>query len=284
MQCKKCGKSHNLPHKNNRPAYGTKCKKCGKLNHWQSVCRLVKPRPRSKSPRRRSRKQINNIEANNVGHLSEDIMTIGTIEIYSVENHDNDTREEIFTNLRVNCKNNRDINLKCKVDTDAQNNVLQIRLFRILYLELINAEEIPKNRAMKSNEMVLIAYGGAQITQFGTRNILSQHKWRNFLCRFCVTDPSGPAIMGIKACRGLNLVLLHCVLEAKAVQVHRDINQGASKKEIIPNMKREVRVADQPEVENQTQGKTENYIKLSVPIASRPIIISNIMVLRLISD
>ena len=56
IQCKKCGTSHNLPHKNNCPVYGTTCKKCGKLNHWQSVCRSVKPRPRSKSPRRMKQK------------------------------------------------------------------------------------------------------------------------------------------------------------------------------------------------------------------------------------
>ena len=106
--------------------------------------------------------------------LSEDIMTIGTIEINSVENHNNDTREEIFTTLRVNRKNKRDINLKCKVDTGAQSNVLPINIFRILYPELINA-------ALKSNEMVLTAYGCVQITQFGTINIPRQHKGRNFL-------------------------------------------------------------------------------------------------------
>ena len=108
-------------------------------------------------------------------------MTIGTIEINSVENHNNDAREEIFTTLRVNRKNKRDINLKCKVDTGAQSNVLQINIFRILYPELIHAEGMPKDVALKSNEMILTAYGCVQITQFGTINILRQHKGRNFL-------------------------------------------------------------------------------------------------------
>ena len=78
--------------------------------------------------------------------------------------------------------------------------------------------------------------------------------------------------MGIKACRALNLVSLHCALETKNVQVHRDFNEGASKKEIILNMKRKVRFADQPEVPNQPLGKTENFIKPSVPIATHPVI------------
>ena len=205
-----------------------------------------------------------------MGDLSEDIMTIGTIEINSVENNNKDTREEIFATLRVNRKNKRDINLKCKVDTGAQSNVLPIRLFRILYPELINADAMPKDGALENSEMVLTAYGGAQITQFGTINIPCQYKGRKFKCKFYVTDAPGPAIMGIKACRALNLVSLHCALETKTVQVHREFKQGAGKREIIPNIKREVRFADRPEGANQTQGKTENYIKPSVPIASRP--------------
>ena len=113
--------------------------------------------------------------------LSEDITTIGTIEINSVENHNNDTREEIFTTLRVNRKNKSDINLKWKMDTGAQSNVLPINIFRILYPELINAEGMPKDVALKSNEMILTAYWCVQITQFGTINIPRQHKGINFL-------------------------------------------------------------------------------------------------------
>jgi hypothetical protein len=66
-------------------------------------------------------------------------------------------------------KNNRDINLKCKVDTGARSNVLPIRLFHILYPELINAEgRKPKDGTLHSSEVVLTAYGRAEIIQFGT--------------------------------------------------------------------------------------------------------------------
>ena len=97
------------------------------------------------------------------------------------------------------------------MDTGAQSNVLPINPFRILYPELINAEGMPKNGALKSNDMILNAHGGAQITQFGKINISCQPKGRNFLCRLHVTDVSGPAIMGIKTCRALNLVSRHAM-------------------------------------------------------------------------
>ena len=54
------------------------------------------------------------------------------------------------------------------------------------------------------------------------------------------------------------------------MQIHREFKQEAGKREIIPNIKREVRFADRPEVANQIQGKTENYVKPSVPITSSP--------------
>jgi hypothetical protein len=135
-----------------------------------------------------------------------------------VENLNNTTSEEIFTTLRVNRKNNGDINLKCKVDTGAQSNVLPIHLFRVLYPELINAEGMPRDGALQRSDVILTAYGGSEITQFGKILIPCQHKRGKFNCIFYVTDAVGPAILGIKACRALELVSLHCALETKSVQ------------------------------------------------------------------
>ncbi|CAB3987750.1 Hypothetical predicted protein [Paramuricea clavata] len=56
-------------------------------------------------------KDQNNLEKQNENDPYADITTIGTIKINSVENHSNTTSEEIFTTLRVNRKNNGDIDL-----------------------------------------------------------------------------------------------------------------------------------------------------------------------------
>ncbi|CAB3999905.1 Hypothetical predicted protein [Paramuricea clavata] len=213
---------------------------------------------RSKSPYRKNKKSINSLEKQNETDPYADIPTIGTIEINSVENHDNTTSEEIFTTLRVNRKNNGDINLKCKVDTGAQSNVLPIHLFRVLYPELINAEGMPRDGALQRSDVILTAYGGSEITQFG--KILIP-----------LTDAVGPAILGIKTCRALELVSLHCALESKSVQgknVSRDVAQGSSEEEVKPS--KSVRFADQAKIINQQQNRSRSYIKPSVPITSCP--------------
>jgi hypothetical protein len=98
-KCRNCGKTHKLPNKGNCPAHGTTCRNCGKLNHWQLVCKAPKSQHRSKSPHRKSKKVINSLKKQSEDDPYADIATIGTIEINSVENHNNTTREEIFTTL-----------------------------------------------------------------------------------------------------------------------------------------------------------------------------------------
>ena len=166
IKCTKCGKIHKLPHKGNCPAHGTKCRNCGKMNHWQKVCKSGKVQCRSKSPHGRNKRLINNLEEQNKEDLYADIPTIGTIEINNVENTNKATSEEIFTTIRVNRKNNGDINLKCKVDTGAQSNILPIHLFRVLYPELINVEGIPRDGVLQKSKVILTAYGGAEIIQY----------------------------------------------------------------------------------------------------------------------
>lgn len=113
--------------------------------------------------------------------------------------------------------------------------------------------------------------GGSEITQFGKILIPCQHKRGKFNCIFYVTDAVGTAILGIKTCRALELVSLHCALETKSVQgknVSRDVAQGPSKEEVKPS--KSVRFADQAKIINQQQNRSRNYIKPSVPITSRP--------------
>ena len=82
----------------------------------------------------------------------------------------------------MNRKNNGDINLKCKVDTGAQSNILPIHLFRVLYPELINVEGIPRDSVLQKSKVILTAYGGAEIIQFGTIIIPCQHKGKKINC------------------------------------------------------------------------------------------------------
>ena len=182
-----------------------------------------------------------------------------------------DTREEIFTVIRVNRKHNGDIYLKCKVHTGAQSNVLPIHLFRVLYPELINAEGMPRDSALQKNKVILTAYGGAEITQFGTISIPCQHKGKRFNCIFYVTETVGSTILGLKACRALDLVSLHCALETKmghSNKVTRDDIQRPKKAEVQPV--KIIKSADQADTSTQQGNQSRSYIKSSIPISSRP--------------
>ena len=123
------------------------------------------------------------MEEQNKEDLYADIPTIGTIEINNVENTNKATSEEIFTTISVNRKKNGDINLKCKVGTGAQSNILPIHLFRVLYPELIN-EGIPRDGVLQKSKVILTAYGGAEIIQFGTIIIPCQHKGKKLTVSF----------------------------------------------------------------------------------------------------
>ena len=92
------------------------------------------------------------------------------------------------------------------MDTGAQSNVLPVRLLHIIAPEKFDDDGNPKPEALEKNEAVLSAYGGSIIKQLGTVNIPCKYKEKKINCIFYVTDTSGPAILGLKACTTLKLV------------------------------------------------------------------------------
>ena len=108
----------------------------------------------------------------------------------------------------------RKINLQCKVDTGARSNVLPIRQLRIIAPGKFDDKGNLKPEALEKNGAVLSAYGGFIIKQLGTINIPCKYKERKINCIFYVTDTSGPAILGPKACIALKVVFLQCTLNS----------------------------------------------------------------------
>lgn len=62
-------------------------------------------------------------------------------------------------------------------------------------------------------EMSAYVYNRNLIKQLGTINIPCKYKEKKITCIFYVTDPAGPAILGLKACTALKRVSLHCTLK-----------------------------------------------------------------------
>ncbi|XP_006811648.1 uncharacterized protein LOC100366641 [Saccoglossus kowalevskii] len=189
--CNNCGKTHDISARKNCPAYRSQCHKCGKMNHWQSVCKSSKKIQNRPPTQRSNRQQIHDV-GYNTDMTEEETLTIGTI-------HEDDNREEVYTILQIErAEVTQKINLKCKVDTGAQSNVVPLRLFRIIFPDKIDSKGNPKPNALQGTNMILSAYGGSQIKQLGTITIPCQHRGRKINCIFYVTDATGPAILGPK--------------------------------------------------------------------------------------
>ena len=255
--CNNCGKQHP---RNKCPAYGTLCRKCGKANHWQSVCRSSKRKQFIQGRKPVFKKSIHTIEDRG-DEDNDEILTISTIEVNTIEDTQHSTTHdtrEVFATLEITQpEKKRKINLQCKVDTGAQSNVLPIRLLRIIAPEKFDDEGNLKPEVLEKNEAVLSAYGGSVIKQLGTINISCKYKEKKINCIFYVTDTSGPAILGLKACIALKLVSLHCTLRT---------NQS--------NQADPTSSFNSPAQNPGTCKKSSSYIGSHVPLEERPSITS----------
>ena len=133
---------------------------------------------------------------------------------------------------------------------------MPIRLLRIIGPEKFDDEGNPKPEALENNEAVLSGYGGSVIKQLGTINIPCKFK-EKINCIFYVTDTSGPAILGLKACTALKLVTLHCTLRTNQLD-ETDL----------------ARSVNAPAQNSDTCKKNLTYIGSHVPLEERPSITS----------
>ena len=76
----------------------------------------------------------------------------------------------------------------------------------------VTTKEISNQKHWGKNGAVLSAYDGFITKQIGTINIPCKYKERKINCNFYVTDTSGPAILGTKACIALKVVSLQCTI------------------------------------------------------------------------
>ena len=190
---------------------------------------------------------------------NDEILTIITIEVNTIQNMRHlihDTHNEAFATLEITQpEKKRKSNPQCKVDTSAQSNVSPIRLLCIIAPEKFDDEENPKPEALEKNEAVLSKYGGSIIKQLCAKNIPCKKKKINYI--FYITNTSGPAILGLKACTGLKLVSLHCTLRTNQLD-QADLTSSFNA----------------PAQNLGTCKKSSNYIGSHVPLEERPSITS----------
>ena len=176
-KCGFCGrKSHTTEeHRDFRPICDI-CKKPGHKTEEHRESRPRRHRKRSFSNGRRNRShsypRYNNVHMA-VQHAPTEAfeqLTLESITVHSMAQHAKTT--QAFATLQVYKPEQRKmINIKCKVDTGAQANVMPLSYLRQLYPEKLTPEGYPNDQLCEQTNTLLTAYGGARIPHIGKTTI-----------------------------------------------------------------------------------------------------------------
>ena len=112
-----------------------------------------------------------------------------------------------FVTLRLHkTKHNTVKEMKCKLDTGAEANVMPLREYKKLCPEAMGANGLPKDNFVEKNDAVLKAYGNTVIKQLGRVHLPCEFKGLKFTCGFFLADVEGPILLGLPTCEALGIV------------------------------------------------------------------------------
>ena len=119
-------------------------------------------------PKSYGRKKGTSVERNvsSVDAVVEDFATL-TCEVVEIIISDISTENKIAAQVQFNLDNGRLANLRGKVDTGAQKNILPVRLFRQMFPERVDKTIRPRDGTLKPSTVVLKAYGGTNKPHLG---------------------------------------------------------------------------------------------------------------------
>ncbi|GBN22426.1 Transposon Ty3-G Gag-Pol polyprotein [Araneus ventricosus] len=170
--CKKCGRNHK---KGDCPAYGKTCSKCKEKNHFAVGCR---------------KKNIHELEyKNNNSELFIESLSVGQASINNQVNAESTWYKTI--QLRVGDKTTE---IKFKLDTGAETNVLSYNMVKHLNVNLTKTET------------VLIAYGNFKIKPMGKVSLECISNDTIMPIEFIIIEKRSTPILGLNAGVKLNLI------------------------------------------------------------------------------
>lgn len=103
--------------------------------------------------------------------------------------------EQAFANIQIE---NQAVELKFKLDTGAQVNVVSLHEYHTLQDEC----------ELQPTSHRLTGYGGQQLTVKGKCRLKCRYKERNITSDFYVVDTLAPPVLGFRACLDLGLIKL----------------------------------------------------------------------------
>ena len=196
-KCGNCGRQHE---KGACPAKGARCNSCGKMNHWAKVCRSNKTPP--KAPPRGTRTKVHETQVQDL--LTSDELYFDTIHVDTTSSSIADDATQAFVSLKIGTSAYQD-ELKCKVDTGAEGNILPLSIYQSLE-QHTTPKQLPP---LTPSSVKIVAYGGTAVKLHGTCNLGIRHKNEFTSAVFYVTDTKGPVLIGLPTCQALGLVSLN---------------------------------------------------------------------------
>ena len=137
-----------------------------------------------------------------------------------------DTRDEVFAYLDIRLPKihkRQTADLRVKVDTGAQCNILPLRVLKNMFPDAITGQHPTPGTLTPRENTIISAYNGTRISQYGTIKLACRyHQSDRVDADLFVADPEGPAILGLPNSRQLRLVTLHCAIEKKTISQQAD--------------------------------------------------------------
>ncbi|KAI8517626.1 hypothetical protein Bbelb_036430 [Branchiostoma belcheri] len=276
--CRYCGNTHEFGDRAKCPAYGSNCNACGKPNHWGKMCR-AKNRPqhtqnKPQQPRRYGKQKQRHVHLQRENQLSSESegesLTIGTVYIQDIGNKEQKSQDEAYTSFQIRKKLGRkttNIDLKLKIDTGAQSNVMPIQHYAKLCPEHMMKDGRVKSGILTPSDVILTAYGGARIPHLGKAQIKGKHKGRKVKCSFFITKAEGPIILGLKACQQLDIIRIN-----HEVKTSQRIDSDVPIKDRPPIRNKEECIAMYPECFDNTVGCFDEEYHITVDPTVEPVV------------
>ncbi|XP_035658200.1 uncharacterized protein K02A2.6-like [Branchiostoma floridae] len=271
--CRNCGTEHEFNDRKKCPAYGSTCNGCGKPNHWRKMCRSKgKSKPQEYRGYRKANPKHVHYQQEEQYSSGEETLSVGAIYVHEVEHKNDAQNNEAYTTFQIKKKIGKkttNINLRLKIDTGAQSNVMPVEHYQQIFPENMTKGGEVKAGILTPSSTVLSAYGGDKIPHLGKTTISGKHKGREVKCTFFVTKSKGPSILGLAACQQLGIITIH---EIQATPEDGKIKETVPIKDRPAIHNKEQLIKMYPECFDDTVGCFEEEYHITVDPDVEPVI------------
>lgn len=172
FNCYKCGKVHGI---NECPAYNRICNTCGNKNHFALMCKN-KAKSENRNYEKRENNQVNTVEKENevYEYLCLDEVEIGTSNTWT-------------DNVKIN-----ELNVKIKLDTGAQLNVMSIEMYKKI-----------KSAQLEKCEVVIKTFGRFTMKSQGKINVEIENDKCKTNVVYEIVNYERMPVLGLKDCKTL---------------------------------------------------------------------------------